>query len=110
MINKNDNEILDWTLFIDPMSDMLWLVIVFHAILLVFVFRLFWWYYDKTGLQQVSRTMRIFKIPQDFFVFFSSNLGRSYPIMKHEDKVTIKGLDSIVKGQLKKEYFSHIKN
>ena len=78
------------------MSDMLWVVIVIHAIFLVFVLRLFLWYHDKTGLQQVSRTKRFFKMFQDFFVFFSSNLGRSYPMAKHEEKSTIKVLKSIV--------------
>ena len=92
MINKKDNEVLDWTLFVDPMSDMLWLVIVIHAIFLVFVLRLFWLYHDKIGLLQVSSDRRIFKILQDFFVFLSANLGRSHPVMKHEDKSTIKGL------------------
>ena len=96
VINKNDNEILDWRLFLDPMSEMLWLVIVFHAIFLVFVLRLFWWYHDKTGLQNNIRIQNFLKLLQDFFVFFSSNLGRSYPMTKHEDKSTIKGHDSIL--------------
>ena len=73
------------------MSEMLWLIIVIHAIFMVIVVRLFWWHHDKTELQKISWNVRATKIPMDFFVFLSSNLGKSCHMIRHEDKSTIKG-------------------
>lgn len=99
IIRKHESQIYSWILFLNPMDQYLWIMLVLHSLFLVVILWSFWWYYNRTSEQKEKSIMQsIQEQVQHYLTMCSSYLGRSCGSMPHDNKSSIKeGTQSVFK-------------
>ena len=91
VIRRQDHERSDWSLFIKPISNYMWLALVFHSLVIVVILKVLWWHYNKRKLLQ--RALKKIKSGIEslkyYIMFSSSYFGRSINELPHQQNTSI---------------------
>ena len=91
VIRRQDHERSDWSLFIKPISNYMWLALVFHSLVIVVILKVLWWHYNKRMLLQ--RALKKIKSGIEslkyYIMFSSSYFGRSINEVPHQQNTSI---------------------
>ena len=91
VIRRQDHERSDWSLFIKPISNYMWLALVFHSLVIVVILKVLWWHYNKRMLLQ--RALKKIKSGIEslkyYIMFSSSYFGRSINELPHQQNTSI---------------------
>ena len=93
VIRRQDHERSDWSLFIKPISNYMWLALVFHSLVIVVILKVLWWHYNKRmliqrALKKIESGIESLKY---YIMFSSSYFGRSINDVPHQQNISVQG-------------------